>query len=169
MTASALAVVPMRQAHLREVMAIDAVVHPRPWSRRLWLQELAQERVYRCALDGDRVRGYVGAMLVLEDAHVLTLATDPSHQRRGVATKLMLALLRHVIDAGGDAVSLEVRAGNTAAQALYRRFGLAPVGWRRNYYAPDGEDALVMWVHDIQGDPYQQRLVDIAAAVEVAA
>ncbi len=170
MTASTLTIAPMTRSHLRAVVAIDARVHPRPWSRRLWLAELDRSgRHYRCALDGRRVVGYVGAMFVVEDAHVLTLATHPDHHRRGIATRLMVDLVGEAIGRGAEALTLEVRAGNTAAQELYRRFGLAPVGWRRNYYAPEGEDAIVMWAHDIQGDAYRQRIDQIAVGIEVAA
>jgi ribosomal-protein-alanine N-acetyltransferase len=56
-----------------------------------------------------------------------------------------------------------VRASNTPAQALYRRFGFAPVGVRRNYYAETGEDAIVMWAHDIDTGEYAQRLEGIEA------
>ncbi len=169
-SSASVSVTPLTRSNLRAVMAIDRSVHPQPWTRRLWLNELGRDaRAYRCAVDGGTVVGYSGAMFVLEDAHLLTLATHPGHQRRGIATRLLLDLADQAVQAGCEALTLEVRASNSAAQALYRRFGLAPVGWRRDYYAPDGEDAIVMWAHDIQADAYQQRLRAIASQVGVAA
>lgn len=163
-------IVPAEQAHLKAIMAIDAKVYPTPWSRRLWQQELERdERVYRCAVRDGVVVGVIGVLLAADDAHIMTVAVDPAVQRSGVATALMLAAAQESIAAGTTALTLEVRAGNTGAQALYRRFGLAPVGHRRGYYEPDGEDALIMWAHDIDGSDYGARLQAIAADLAVAA
>ncbi len=57
--------------------------------------------------------------------------------------------------------------GNTAAQALYRRFGFAPVGVRKNYYAETGEDAIIMWARDIDTPAYAERLSQIEARLDV--
>ena len=161
---------PVDKRHLKAIMAIDAQVYPTPWSRRLWQQELEREhRLYRCAVRDGSVVGVVGVLLAADDAHVMTVAVDPAAQRSGVATALMLAAAEEAIAAGAKALTLEVRVSNTGAQALYRRFGLAPVGHRRGYYEPDGEDALVMWAHDIDGPEYEARLRGIAAELDVAA
>ena len=61
------------------------------------------------------------------------------------------------------AMTLEVRAGNSGAQALYRAFGFAPAGVRRAYYKDDGEDAIVMWAHDVDGPAYAERLQALEA------
>ena len=61
-----------------------------------------------------------------------------------------------------------MRAGNEPAKALYRRFGFAPAGIRKNYYAEVGEDALIMWAHDIDGDEYAARLDAIEAGLPPA-
>jgi ribosomal-protein-alanine N-acetyltransferase len=62
-------------------------------------------------------------------------------------------------------MTLEVRVGNETAIALYRRFGMAPVGVRPNYYPETGEDALIMWVRDIDSEAYAERLAKIEAAL----
>jgi len=54
-----------------------------------------------------------------------------------------------------------VRMGNAGAQELYRRFGFVPAGVRKGYYAETGEDALVMWAHDVDGPAYGERLREI--------
>jgi ribosomal-protein-alanine N-acetyltransferase len=71
--------------------------------------------------------------------------------------------------AGATALTLEVRASNAVAQRLYRWFGFAPVGIRRNYYARSHEDGIVMWVHDVDSDDYGRRLVAIGAVLDGAA
>ncbi len=78
----------------------------------------------------------------------------------------MVALVDAALERRMTALTLEVRADNTAAQGLYRRFGLAPAGVRRAYYQPDGEDALVMWAHDIHEPPYAARSARLRGTLE---
>jgi ribosomal-protein-alanine N-acetyltransferase len=62
-------------------------------------------------------------------------------------------------------MTLEVRVANRVAQALYYRFGFQPAGIRKNYYAETNEDALVMWVDDIDSDDYARRLDGLEAGL----
>ncbi len=159
-----IAVVDLTLAHLRPLMRIDALVYPQPWSRRLWKAELGRDnRIYLAAVAGGQLVGYAGALLMIDDAHVTTVVTAPEQQRRGIAALLMVELAERAIAAGATALTLEVRVSNEGAQALYRRFGLAPVGVRRGYYEPGNEDALVMWAHDIDSADYRSRLDAIGA------
>ncbi len=170
MSSAALEVVPMTQRHLRQVRALDAAAYPKPWSKQLWREELGRPgRHYRVALLDDDVVGHIGAMVAAEEAHIMTVVTDPTHRRSGIASHLLASLVPDMVDAGCTALTLEVRASNKAAQALYRRFGLVPVGVRRGYYEPDGEDAIVMWAHDIHDDDYRDRIFRISAALREAA
>ncbi len=156
----ALRVVPMQRRHLRAVMRIEHEAYPRPWSSTLFLSELSQRasRRYAVAVVGPRVVGYAGLMLVEEDGHVNTLTVDPVWHRHGIGTLLLLDLARVAVTRGARHLTLEVRAGNEGAQALYRKFGFAPVGLRRNYYSETGEDAIVMWARDIDDERYAARL-----------
>jgi ribosomal-protein-alanine N-acetyltransferase len=158
---------PMRRRHLRSVVRIERLVYPEPWSIGLYVSELAlgSARVYRVAKDGTKVVGYGGLLFTPDEAHVTTLAVDPERQGRRIGTRLLLALARSALAYDVAGLTLEVRAGNEAAQALYRRFGFAPAGIRKNYYRKVGEDAIVMWVHDIDGDAYGRRLAEIEAAL----
>jgi len=95
---------------------------------------------------GDRAE-VVGAALGLlqhDEGHVLDLGVDPAQRRHGIGTALLRALLDALLARGARAVTLEVRAGNLGAQALYRAEGFAVEGRRPGYY-PDGEDAVIMW------------------------
>jgi len=151
---------PLRRRHLRRVLAIESQVYPTPWGLSLFLSELALRttRVYVVARIGREVVGYAGIMLAVDEGHVTTIAVDPAWQRRRIGTRLMLAIAREAIARGATALTLEVRLSNRGAQALYRRFGFAPVGVRRGYYADTGEDALVMWAHDVQTRAYAELL-----------
>lgn len=152
--------VEMRRRHLKGVLAIEEKVYPRPWSASLFLSEMSMRssRSYFVARSRRSVVGYAGLMLTDDDAHVTTIAVDPDQQQRRVGTRLMLRITRAAVERGACHLTLEVRTGNAAAQAMYRRFGLAPVGTRPGYYAATNEDALVMWVHDIDSPEYRRRL-----------
>ncbi len=166
-------VAPLRVTDLRAVVRIEeAVFAEEPWSRRLFEEELAQRtsRVYRAAWVGRRLVGYAGLMLVDDEAHVNTLAVSPDDQGRGLGSALLADLVHTALDRRARHLTLEVRVGNEAALGLYSRFGLAPVGVRRDYYG-HGADALVMWARDIDGPEYAVRLggleSDLAPALEI--
>lgn len=158
---------PMRRRHLRGVLRIEHQVYPRPWSLGLFMSELSYRgsRAYLAARVGPALVGYAGLMLVPDDGHVTTIAVDPAWHRHKVGTRLLVTLARLAIDRGAQNLTLEVRVGNEPAQALYRRFGFAPAGVRRGYYVETGEDALVMWAHDIHTPDYAARLDRISSDV----
>jgi ribosomal-protein-alanine N-acetyltransferase len=160
-------IVPMRRRHLPGVLRIERQVYPTPWSMSLFLRELgAVRRVYRVArrVGHGEVLGYAGVIVVADEGHVATVAVDPAWHRHSIGARLLLDVTRGAMDEGATAMTLEVRASNSAAQALYHRFGYQPVGVRKNYYSNDGgEDALVMWAHDITDPPYDERLARIGS------
>jgi ribosomal-protein-alanine N-acetyltransferase len=149
---------PMRRRHLKSVLRIEEQVYPRPWSHSLFLSELAMRgtRAYFVARVGRDVVGYAGLLLTGEDGHITTIAVDPGWQRHAIGTRLMIALAREARARDARNLTLEVRMSNKGAQLLYRRFGFAPVGVRKNYYQETGEDAMVMWVHEIDGSDYAE-------------
>ena len=157
----------MRRRHLRSVLRIDAQAAHRGWSLGLFMSELANPtgRRYLVAKVDGVVVGFAGMLFVGDDGHVTTISVDDRWQRRQIGTRLMLALSREAIERGANALTLEVRAGNEPAQALYRRFGFAPAGIRRNYYADIDEDALVMWAHDVDSPAYAERLDAIERSI----
>jgi [ribosomal protein S18]-alanine N-acetyltransferase len=162
----AIVIAPMRTRDLRGVLAIERAVFLQPWSHRLFVEELAQRktRAYRAAWSGSQIVGFAGQMFVDDEAHVNNIAVAPAWQGRGLGGVLLGDLVKTALDHGARHLTLEVRVGNEPALALYRRFGLAPVGVRRNYYPETGDDALVMWARDIDSEEYGARLADIEAA-----
>jgi ribosomal-protein-alanine N-acetyltransferase len=160
-------VAPMRRRHLRSVLRIEGQNGPGGWSLGLFMGELANEagRRYLVARVDGTVVGFAGLLFVGTEGHVTTVAVDEAHRRQHVGSRLFAALCRDAIARGTTALTLEVRAGNEPAQAMYRRFGFAPAGIRRNYYPDTGEDALVMWAHDVDGAAYAARLDAIEAVV----
>jgi len=160
----------MRRRDLKDVMAVEQQVFPEPWSLAIFTSELAlrKGRSYRVARQGRALAGYRGLMFVDDEAHVTTIATAPDFQRRGVATRLLLDAVATSRAQGVRHLSLEVAASNERAQALYRRFGFAPVGVRKGYYPITGEDAYVMWAHDIDTPAYAERIAGIEARLRSA-
>src|SRR5437899_7247061 len=151
---------PMRRRHLKGVMAIERQVYPRPWSPSLFLSELSEtsNRAYLVARLGRDVIGYGGVICYGDEAHVTTIAVDPAHHRHKIGTRMMFELMSEAIGMGAHAVSLEVRMSNWGAQRMYGRFGFRPVGVRKGYYQETGEDALVMWVDDVDRREYGRAL-----------
>ncbi len=160
-------IAPMRNKDLRRVLRIEESVFPQPWSHRLFVEELAQRktRAYRAAWVGTAIVGFAGQMFLDDESHVNNIAVDPAWQGKGLGVAILVDLVRVALARGTRHLTLEVRVGNDPALALYRRFGLAPVGVRRNYYPETGEDALVMWARDIDSPVYAERLTDIEASL----
>lgn len=157
----------MRRRHLRAVLDIEQQVYPRPWSARLFEDELDRSgRVYLVARVGPTVVGYAGLLMIADDGHVATVAVHPDWQGQGVATRLLAELVQGALGLGANQLTLEVRVSNLAAQAIYRRFGFAPAGARKAYYADNREDALVMWAHEVSGPAYGRRLSDLLASFQ---
>jgi ribosomal-protein-alanine N-acetyltransferase len=158
---------PMRRRHLRNVLRIEQRTYPRPWTYGLFLGEIGQRttRTYLVARVGATIVGYAGTFQAVDESHITTIVVDPDWHRRGVATRLLLALARAAVDRGSHSLTLEVRVSNSGAQALYRRFGFVPAGMRKAYYPDNHEDALVMWAHDIDTPEYAARLSAIEAGV----
>ena len=157
-------IVPFTADRVGEVAAIERQVYPAAWTEQVFLDELAApRRTYLLALGEGEVVGYAGMMLVSDEAHITTVVTLPGRRLQRVATRLMLRLVCQAVEEGARSLTLEVRSSNKAAQALYRRFGMAPVGVRKNYYV--SEDALIMWVHDLDSPRYLRRLDEISAGL----
>ena len=129
-------VAPLRRRDLRAVLRIEDEVFDEPWSRRLFEEELAQRtsRAYRGAWVGSDLVGYAGQMSVDDEAHVNNIGVDPAWTGRRLGTVLMCDLVRTALARGSAHLTLEVAVGNEPAHAMYRRFGMAPVGIRPNYY-----------------------------------
>ncbi len=159
-------VAPLRVSDLDAVLRIEKAAFDEAWSRRLFEEELAQRtsRAYRAAWVGTELVAYGGIMVVDDEAHLNNIAVASAWQGTGIGTVLLCDLVRTALARGLAHLTLEVQVGNEPALALYRRFGLAPVGVRRDYYGA-GRDALIMWVRDIDAGAYAERLSALEAGL----
>ncbi len=154
----------MREDDLEAVTELEAQAYSQPWNAHVFAEELSQpSRVYVVIEDNATVLGYAGLMLVDTEAHVTTVVVHPDRREDRLGTRLMLALAAEAIGHGAKSMTLEVRVSNEAAQRLYRRFGMAPVGMRKRYY--QDEDAMIMWVHDIDGTEFADRIAEITGSL----
>lgn len=151
---------PMRRRHLRGVAAVETVSSGHPWSLELFESELRQpgSRALVALGSSSEVVGFGCLLSTGFETHITNVAVHPGHRRRGVGRRLVAALFRETLALGLTEVTLEVRAHNTAAQELYRRFGFTPGGIRPRYYADNGEDALIMWATGIDAPEALERL-----------
>lgn len=159
-----LEVAQMQARHIRHIIPIEQSIYPRPWTARIFEEEIAlmkrNNRQYLVAHVGGELVGYAGLLFSGEDAHVTNIAVSPDWQGMGVATELMLELAWFAREHNFKALTLEVRHTNTVAQKLYQRFGFVPAGVRKKYYE-NTDDAIVMWCSDVQGEEFERRLQTI--------
>ena len=139
----------VREAALSDLPTVERIERASfddPWPTLALLQELAPSRLRLplAAECGGEVVGYLMAWRTPDQLHILNVAVDPDRRRRGIAGALLEAALAVASREGLQEVTLEVRPGNAAALALYRRHGFAAAGLRPGYYADTGEDALVL-------------------------
>lgn len=136
----------MIENDLEQVIAIDKQSFSLPWPERSFRFELMENPASRCWVA--EVDAKIAAMLVLwlivDEAHLATIAVSPLFRRQGLGEKLLLHALRHVKAEGAVKCFLEVRSGNFAARAMYEKLGFVKDGLRKNYYKDNGEDAVLM-------------------------
>ncbi len=134
-------------ADLDDVLALDAMCFHRPWTRADYERELADASrcfIYLARHDGAAI-GYCGFWRIFDEIHLNNFAVHPAWRRQGVGRALLTHVLAVADDIGAPNVTLEVRASNTAAIALYENAGFTPAGRRRDYYTHPVEDALILW------------------------
>ena len=163
MTAVALEIRGLELADLNAIEAIEQRAYPTPWSRSMFASELAKPTsICLGAFEGLELVGYVINSRYVDAWHVMNVAVDPEHQRRGVATQLLERLFELTRDDERRGYTLEVRVSNEAAIRLYEQLGFEARGIRRGYYTDNREDALIMWrdargCHATHGDPRGSR------------
>jgi [ribosomal protein S18]-alanine N-acetyltransferase len=99
--------------------------------------------------------GYAGIWVMTDEAHITTIASHPDVRGMGVGEFLLVALIHRGIEIGARWMTLEVRASNSVAQNLYRKYTFKEMGVRRRYYSDNGEDALVMWTDALDSESFQ--------------
>ena len=139
-------IVPMNADHLDEIAELEQVCFSTPWSRNMLAEELDNAcSAFLVALDdGGHVAGYAGLQGILDEGYITNVAVQPEYRRQGVAGQLLAVFLNFAKGNHLAFLTLEVRASNYGAIALYGGLGFRSVGRRKNYYEHPKEDAIIM-------------------------
>jgi len=157
-------VVAEQRQDAEEAMALLAEREPRvapmpPPGMGRWLSELKRlfggEEEGEVETSREPIVGFVGVWLMPDEAHIVTIAVRESHRGRGIGELLLIAAIELATLDDREVVTLEVRASNQAAQALYEKYGFRKVGVRHRYYSDNQEDAVIMTTDSIRSASYQ--------------
>ncbi|MFZ5591519.1 MAG: ribosomal protein S18-alanine N-acetyltransferase [Bacillota bacterium] len=134
--------------HLEQVLEIERLSFPIPWSRQAFEFELTRNdfAFYLVLMDADRVVGYAGMWVVIDEGHITNVAVHPDWRGRGLGRRLLQELIRQAKQKGVLRMTLEVRQSNQVARRLYSTLGFVEGGRRRKYYSDNNEDAIIMWL-----------------------
>ena len=135
------------------VSQLDRTSFSLPWPEYAFYYEVKDNSAARCFVaetEDKRIVGMAVSWVILDELHIATLAVHPDYRRQGIGERILTEALRDGRQAGTRYALLEVRAGNEAAQNLYRKFGFRAVGRRPKYYKDNSEDAVLMNLDDLE-------------------
>ena len=136
---------PMDLENVHQVAELEKECFADPWSLSSLLGEILNPNaVYLTAMRGQAVLGYLGMHQILDEGHITNLAVAPACRRDGLGRMLLIELIAYARERDFAFLTLEVRASNEAAIALYRGLGFEQAGLRRGYYKHPAEDAVIM-------------------------
>lgn len=150
------------------VLAVEQEAFATGWPPTAFQRELTHNQMARYVVlsEGDELVGFAGLWLMVDEAHVVTIAVAPRVRHRGYGRLLVHALIELAQREGMAAATLEVRVSNDAARALYREYGFHEVGVRKRYYSDNKEDAVIMTSEQFETDAFQERLRALAERLE---
>lgn len=135
----------MGPADLEDILEIERLSFISPWTRGMFEDTICSPIARNLVLEKDnKIIGYIMLYSVEDEVHIMNIAIDPVHRRKGFGIYLVNRVIEDCARDGGTEFFLEVREGNRAAQDLYRTLGFSVIGRRKGYYRETGEDAFVM-------------------------
>ncbi len=138
------------EKHISAIMEIERISQSSAWSEQSFRNEIrSSHAIFLVAIYQSKVIGYAGAWIIVDEAHITTVAIHPDHRRKHFGQALIQELITRSRDAGATCSTLEVRVSNEPAIKLYEKFGFEACGLRKRYYPDNHEDAAIMWAHDL--------------------
>ena len=138
-------IVNMNESHVAQMAALEKICFSDPWSENSVASELKNPlSCWLVAEEDGEVAGYVGSQTVMDESDMMNVAVHPDYRRKGIAEKLVMELVEALKKRDSRCLTLEVRASNEPARALYEKLGFVQVGLRKNYYRNPREDALIL-------------------------
>ena len=156
---SAVTIRPMVGTDIETVARIERQSFTSNWTTSAWVNELSNPfAIYLVAELEGQVVGHCGFHLVMDEAHITTLAVAETWRNQKLGERLLVGMLEVAQTRGATSATLEVRRSNDAAQHLYRKYGFAWEGTRKGYY--DGEDGDILWVRHMEDAAWKKRFTE---------
>ena len=140
---------------IHEIAIVEEMCFDVPWSEQSLREDIMNDKSFYLVAeneedDGDGnifkvIVGYVGIWQILDEGHINNVAVLPTYRRKHIAENLLNTMMELTMYSGVKSWTLEVRAGNEPAKALYGKLGFRPLGIRKEYYEDNHEDAIIMW------------------------
>lgn len=147
---------PMRGSDIEPVSKIERQSFSTAWNTQAYITELANPAaVYMVALVGDVVVGYGGLWVIMDEAHITTIAVIPEMRGRKLGERLLAEMLRVARERGATRATLEVRETNEVAKRLYFKYGFEAVAVRKGYYSDNNENADILWINDMEAPEWR--------------
>lgn len=138
-------IIQMTADHVLQVAQLEKLCFQDPWSEKSIASELSNKlALWLVAVKEETLVGYIGSQTVMDESDMMNVAVHPEFRRRGIAEALVNALCAALKEQGSVSLTLEVRASNEPAKALYEKLGFEQVGKRPNYYRNPKEDAYIL-------------------------
>lgn len=159
---------PMVVEDIPRVLEIERESFRTPWPTDAYTHELKENRLatYIVAKLEEHLVGYAGMWVILDEAHITTIAVEPAFRGQHVGERLLIGLIEAAMERGARWMTLEVRRSNLSAQSLYRKYGFRDIGTRKGYYSDNREDAIVMWTGNLRERDFQERLRQLRQDIE---
>lgn len=139
----------MDEYDLDGVLEVSSLSLKESWTKSSFAKELSNPLAkYIIAKDKDKVVGFAGVWIIVDEGHITNIAVHPNYRGQGIGIQLVNELINKSKELGCIALTLEVRESNSIAQNLYKKFGFSVDGVRKKYYEDNKEDALIMWKRD---------------------
>jgi [ribosomal protein S18]-alanine N-acetyltransferase len=157
----------LRDKNILESSPAASVAGPVEKQRRIFPLSLLPNRtaVATPTPELSSILGFAGLWLMVDEAHITTIAMHPDFRGRGLGEFMLMHLIEIAYSIGAKWVTLEVRVSNYSAQNLYRKYGFREAGVRHKYYSDNQEDALIMWTDEINSPAYKQKFKALRATL----
>lgn len=152
---------PMRNADIETVSKIERQSFETAWSVQAYVTELQNpSAVYVVAEVNGRVVGYGGLWVIMDEAHITTVAVVPEMRGYKIGERLLAEMLYISRQKGATRATLEVRESNKPAQNLYKKYGFIWVAIRKAYYADTNENADILWINDMLSKEWREMFAE---------
>lgn len=159
----------MQKKDIEQIMKIESVSFGNfYWTPEAFITEVDNDlgNYFTAENDNGQVIGYGGFWLILDEAHITTIAVHPNYKRQGLGEMLLQKMLETGYEKNVKWFTLEVRVSNIAAQNLYYKYNFKSLGLRRKYYQDNDEDAMIMWTENIWNESYKKHVKQLKKELE---